>query len=221
MIACEHVEFSYPGDAFALAVESFSVAKGEAVALIGPSGCGKSTLMNLIAGILLPRAGRILIDGTDLASLSLPRRQAFRLARIGLVPQKFELLDYLTIRENLLVPFRIGAGLPAPAEAEARCVELAERCGILAHGGKLPTQLSQGELQRAALCRGLATSPQLVLADEPTGNLDPDNQDRIVTLLLDEARRIGATVLMITHDPVLLPRFDRVVNALELRGVAA
>lgn len=219
MINCEAVEFSYPGDAFTLAVEHFAVAKGESVALIGPSGCGKSTLMNLIAGILEPRSGRIVIDGTDLGGLGLPQRQAFRLEKIGLVPQKFELLDYLTIRENLLVPFRIGNGTRCDAAAEARCRELAERCGILGHWEKLPAQLSQGELQRAALCRGLVTSPQLVLADEPTGNLDPDNQDRIVTLLLDEARRIGATVLMITHDPVLLPRFDRVVNALELRGV--
>lgn len=220
MITCEQVEFAYPGDAFTLTVDAFTVARGESVALIGPSGCGKSTLMNLIAGILLPRSGRIRVDGTDLAALSLAQRQAFRLAKIGMVPQRFELLDYLTIRENLLVPFRIGDGLPGAAMAEARCRELAERCGIASHWQKLPTQISQGELQRAALCRGLATSPQLVLADEPTGNLDPENQDRIVTLLLDEARRIGATVLMITHDPVLLPRFDRVVHAMELRGVA-
>lgn len=220
MISCEQVEFSYPGDAFSLSVECFEVKAGETVALIGPSGCGKSTLMNLIAGILLPRSGRIAIDGTDLGSLNAAQRQAFRLGRIGQVPQKFELLDYLTIRENLLVPFQIG-GLRLDPAAEARCRELAERTGIADHWKKRPGQLSQGELQRAALCRGLATSPKLVLADEPTGNLDPDNQDRIVTLLLDEARRIGATVLMITHDPVLLPRFDRVVNALELRGVPA
>ena len=92
-----------------------------------------------------------------------------------------------------------------------------DRAGIGAHLGRYPDQLSQGERQRAALCRGLVTSPMILLADEPTGNLDPDNQDRIVELLLEEARRLGAVVLMITHDPVLLPRFDRVVDVLALR----
>jgi putative ABC transport system ATP-binding protein len=103
---------------------------------------------------------------------------------------------------------------------EERCAELAGRVGISAHLAKVPGQLSQGERQRAALCRSLVTSPRLILADEPTGNLDPENQDRIVALLLEEARRIGATVLMITHDPLLLPRFDRVIDVMDLRKEA-
>jgi len=120
--------------------------------------------------------------------------------------------------ENLLVPFRIGSALAMSPEVPARCRALADRAGIGRYLDRLPGQLSQGERQRAALCRGLATSPRLILADEPTGNLDPDNQDRIVSLLLEEAGRIGATVLMITHDPVLLPRFSRVVEVPELFG---
>ena len=215
MIRCEHLRYAYPGDAFELVIDDFSVTKGGSVALVGPSGCGKSTFMNLISGLLVPQAGSVLVDDVEVSRLALAERQRFRLTRIGLVPQNFELLDYLTVRENILLPFRIGAGLDR--EAAARCEELADRSGIAGHLGRYPDQLSQGERQRAALCRGLVTAAPLILADEPTGNLDPENQDRIVSLLLDEARRIGATVLMITHDPVLLPRFDRVVDVLALR----
>ncbi len=217
MILCEDLRFSYPGDAFDLRIERFAVAAGESVALVGPSGCGKTTLINLISGILAPASGKVTVDAVELSAEPFAARQRFRIGRIGLVPQSFELLDYLTVRENLLVPFRVSSALRLSPEAVARCGELAERAGIAAQLDKFPGQLSQGERQRAALCRGLATSPRLLLADEPTGNLDPDNQDRVVSLLLDEARRIGATVLMITHDPVLLPRFDRVVEVLALR----
>jgi putative ABC transport system ATP-binding protein len=222
MIHCEQVRFAYPGEAFVLGIEAFSVARGEAVALVGPSGCGKSTLMNLISGLLVPQSGSILVDGVEVNLFPLAARQRFRLGTIGLVPQNFELLDYLTVRENILLPFRLGAGGGIGDEARARCEELAERAGIASHLGKYPDQLSQGERQRAALCRGLVTAAPLILADEPTGNLDPENQDRIVSLMLEEAREIGATVLMITHDPVLLPRFDRTIDVPALRkgGVA-
>ena len=217
MIECQQVSFAYPGDAFELRIDDFSVARGEAVALVGPSGCGKSTLMNLISGLLVPQAGSIVVDGVGVHLFSLAERQRFRLGTIGLVPQNFELLDYLTVGENILLPFRLGAGGGLDEGARARCGSLAERAGIASHLGKYPDQLSQGERQRAALCRGLVTAAPLILADEPTGNLDPENQDRIVTLMLEEARGIGATVLMITHDPVLLPRFDRTVDVLALR----
>lgn len=217
MIRCEQLRFAYPGDAFELRIDAFTVAAGEAVALVGPSGCGKTTLMNLISALLVPQSGSVVVDGVEVQGFPLAARQQFRLGKIGLVPQNFELLDYLTIRENILLPFRLGAGSGIDDSARARCEELATKSGISAHLGRYPDQLSQGERQRAALCRGLVTAAPLILADEPTGNLDPENQDRIVTLLLDEARGIGATVLMITHDPVLLPRFDRVVDVLALR----
>ena len=217
MILCENLRFTYPAESFQLAIEAFSVEKGESVALIGPSGCGKTTLMNLLSGILSPDGGQVIVNGVVVNELPMAARQRFRLGTIGLVPQNFELLDYLTIRENILVPCRVGSQLRLTGEIEARCGDLAERAGIAAHLDKFPRQLSQGERQRAALCRGLVTSPPLLLADEPTGNLDPENQDKIVSLLLGEAARIGASALMITHDPVLLPRFDRVVEVIKLR----
>jgi putative ABC transport system ATP-binding protein len=217
MIRCEQLRFAYPGDAFELCIEEFAVAAGEAVALVGPSGCGKTTLMNLISALLVPHSGSILVGGVEVSRYPLSARQHFRLGKIGQVPQNFELLDYLSVRENILLPFRLGAGSGVDARARERCEELAGKSGISEHLGRYPDQLSQGERQRAALCRGLVTAAPLLLADEPTGNLDPGNQDRIVSLLLEEARRIGSTVLMITHDPVLLPRFDRVVDVLALR----
>lgn len=218
MITCEQVRFSYPAEAFQLRFDRFVVADGETVALVGPSGCGKTTLLNLISGILVPHEGKITVGGANVSELGVAARQRFRIETIGLVPQNFELLDYLTIRENILVPCRVSSSLRLTGEIAARCEDLAGRAGISAHLGKFPNQLSQGERQRAALCRGLVTSPRLILADEPTGNLDPENQDKIVSLLLGEAGRIGSSVVMITHDPSLLHRFNRVVDVMALRN---
>jgi len=217
MIVIEKVCFSYPAESFELRVDHLRVENGETVALVGPSGSGKSTLMNLISGILVPVAGDIQVNGVNVGGLSVAARQRFRLETIGMVPQNFELLDYLTIRENILVPFRISSSLRLSAESQERGEFLAERAGISRQMDKFPAQLSQGERQRAALCRGLVTSPRLILADEPTGNLDPENQDRIVALLLEEAKHIGSSVVMITHDPVLLHRFERVVDVMQWR----
>ena len=165
MIKCENLRFTYPAESFQLAIETFSVEKGESVALIGPSGCGKTTLMNLVSGILTPEGGQVIVNGVVVTELPMAARQRFRLGTIGLVPQNFELLDYLTIRENILVPCRVSSQLRLTGEIESRCGDLAERAGIAAHLDKFPRQLSQGERQRAALCRGLVTSPPLLLAD--------------------------------------------------------
>ncbi len=216
MIVLDKIRFSYPAESFELRLPHLRIEQGEAVALLGPSGCGKSTLMNLMSGILLPAEGVIQVNGVNIGVLGLAARQRFRLETIGLVPQNFELLDYLTIRENILIPFRISSSRGLTTESRQRCEFLAERAGITRHLEKYPGQLSQGERQRAALCRGLVTSPRLILADEPTGNLDPHNQDRIVALLLDEAKAIGSSVVMITHDPGLLHRFDRSIYLQEL-----
>ena len=218
MILCEDLQFRYEGDPFTLRVNRFSLEEKETVALIGPSGCGKTTFLNLLAGILQPESGQIRFMGKVLTEMGLPERQQFRREMIGMIPQNFELLDYLTLRENLMVPFWIGkSSREDRVEAAKRIEELAERTGISPLLEKYPTHVSQGERQRAALCRGVIRSPQWILADEPTGNLDTENQEKIVSLLLEEADRIGAGVIMITHEPTLQPRFDRVVDLLELR----
>ncbi|MDF1823896.1 MAG: ABC transporter ATP-binding protein [Verrucomicrobiales bacterium] len=217
MIFCRKLEFRYPGESVALSFPEFSVEAGETVALIGPSGCGKTTLLNLISGILVPDEGVIEVGGEQIQSLELAARQSFRLRNIGLVPQNFELLDYLTVRENILLPLRLLDRGRIEKAHENRVEELAEKTGISPLLNKLPSRLSQGERQRAALCRGLVGKPPLILADEPTGNLDTDNQDRIVSLLLEEAGALKSSVIMITHEPSLYGRFDRVENVMSLR----
>lgn len=217
MIELENIRFSYPGDSFELRIERLVIEEGDTVAFVGPSGCGKTTLMNLISGVFVPDSGRVRVAGTEVSGLRAQERQTFRIRNIGLVPQNFELLDYLTVRENIFVPFRISSASRFTDGVLERCEQLSANAGIGSHLDKYPTQLSQGERQRAALCRGLIASPKLLLADEPTGNLDPENQEKIVELLLSEAARIGSTVVMITHEPELLPKFSRVVNVLDLR----
>jgi putative ABC transport system ATP-binding protein len=216
MIDARDILFAYPAAAFSLEISALQVGRGETVALVGPSGCGKTTLLQLLAGVEVPQSGALTVAGAEWSGMTRAARQAHRLGRIGLVPQNFELLDYLTVRENILLPCRLGSALGAARDREERCLSLSERAGIERHLSKYPGQLSQGERQRAALCRGLIGQPELILADEPTGNLDPENQDRIVALLLDEAKMIDATVVMVTHEPSLLPRFDR---ALDLRDL--
>ncbi|MDF1815833.1 MAG: ABC transporter ATP-binding protein [Verrucomicrobiales bacterium] len=217
MIHCENLVFQYSDDNFSLKIPTLEIGKSEKVAIIGPSGCGKTTLLKLISGILRPESGTIKIDGQLVSNLSRKGSQEFRIQNIGLVPQRFELLDYLTIEENVLLPYRISAALPLHSEAKNRAGKLMKRVGITRHSDRFPELLSQGERQRTALCRGLITSPKVILADEPTGNLDPENQSKITDLLLEQAADIGATVVMVTHEPTLLPLFDRTINLMEVR----
>lgn len=221
MVRIEDVTFGYGTGGFRLAVPDFRVSEGERVAIVGPSGSGKTTLLNLIAGILTPGTGRIDVTGTDVAALSDSARRRFRAATIGFVFQDFALLDYLPARQNILYPYRITPALTLDAEARARAEALAAACGI---GDKLdrhPTELSQGEQQRVAICRALVTRPRLILSDEATGNLDPDSKARILDLLFEQAAEAGAAVLAVTHDHELLPRFERVEDFAQFRQAAA
>lgn len=216
MVSCAQVRYRYPGESFSLRLERFETAAGETVAIVGPSGCGKTTLLRLISGILTPQSGEITVSGRSIGRLSFAERQRFRIATIGLVFQEFELLDYLTVRQNVLLPYRISGTLAADDGAEARAAALLEQTGIAALADRLPGELSQGERQRTALCRALVTRPALILADEPTGSLDPENQARSVALLREQAGAAGAALIMVTHDPEVLDGFDRVVRLPDL-----
>lgn len=221
MIEIDAIEFTYPRGDFRLHVDRFHVAPGEKIAVTGPSGSGKTTLLNLIAGIVTPVRGTVRVAGEQVSALRDADRRAFRIRRIGFVFQDFELVEYLSVLDNILHPYRISGALKITGDVRQRARALAERLGI---GDKLArgvTDLSQGERQRVAICRAVLSRPKLVLADEATGNLDPENKLKILALLFEEARQVGATVLAVTHDHALLPRFDRVVDFADFGGTTA
>jgi ABC-type lipoprotein export system ATPase subunit len=215
MIELRDLRFRYPQGEFALRVRELAVAGGERVALAGPSGSGKTTLLRLVSGIAVPDAGNVRTNGTDVGALDDAARRAFRIRHIGLVFQEFELLEYLSVLDNVLLPYRIQRALTLDAAVRERAESLAERVGIGDKLACLPERISHGERQRVALCRALVTQPEIVLADEPTGNLDPANRDRALDILLAYAEERGATLLTVTHDHELLPRFGRVIDSRE------
>ena len=178
---------------------SLHIAKGRAVAITGPSGSGKSTLLGLIAGLDAPTTGRILLDGIDITGLSEEKLARLRGEKVGIVFQFFHLLPSLTAFENVLVPMEI-AGAP---DARARAASLVEDVGLSGRGNHYPSQLSGGEQQRVAIARALANDPPIVLADEPTGNLDSATGRLVIDLLIEVNRRRGRTLVLVTHDAEL------------------
>ncbi|MBK1833500.1 ABC transporter ATP-binding protein [Roseibacillus ishigakijimensis] len=218
MLTIASLRFRYPRSDFSLAIEEFSAADGEAVAVVGPSGCGKTTLLQLAGGILTPEQGSVHLGETSLNDLPGPERDQLRLRQIGLVFQEFEMVPHLSVRDNILLPSYLGHPLPKGKE---RARELAETMGIAPHLGKKPDKLSQGERQRVAICRALVIQPALLLADEPTGNLDPANKRAALDLLIAQARENHCPLVVATHDHDLLPAFDRVVDFAHLNAPSA
>ena len=198
------------GAVAALAEASLEVATGEFVAIQGPSGSGKSTLLLAVGGLLAPDAGHLEVAGQDPYQLDPDRRAAFRAANIGFVFQRFHLVPYLSVMDNVLTP---ALALPQ-ANARERAQELLSRFGMTERSGHLPGELSVGERQRTALARALLNRPGLILADEPTGNLDEDNA-RVVVESLTQFAADGGAVLMVTHDKALAGAARRM---LRLRG---
>ncbi|MBT8129213.1 MAG: ATP-binding cassette domain-containing protein [Gammaproteobacteria bacterium] len=193
---------------------------GEKVAVIGPSGSGKTTLLNLVAGISTPRQGTVTVADQVVSAFGDARRRDFRITHIGFVFQDFELLDYLSVLDNILHPYRITRALELNPHVQQRAIKLANDLGIGDKLRRYSGELSQGEKQRAAICRALLPQPQLILADEATGNLDPRNKSRILDLLFENIDSHGASLLAVTHDHELLPRFDRVIDFQEFRNEA-
>ncbi len=173
------------------------VEKGDILAVTGPSGSGKTTLLNVVSGLVTPTAGRVVVDGADLPVMSSRARAAFRLDRIGIVFQMFRLVDYLTALENVMVPMYLAK--EPSGEARARAAELLKILGMEGRASHRPSELSAGECQRVAIARALARKPSILLADEPTGNLDEES-GRGVLAALREASAEGCTVLLVTHD---------------------
>lgn len=216
MIQLYRLHFKHDSGGFSLDLPALDIARGETIAIIGPSGSGKTTLLNLLAGILHPDQGSIIIDDMTLSDLGDAVARNFRANHIGLIFQEFELLEYLNVLDNILLPYRINKELQLSSEVSNRAAALADRTGISDKLDRFPDQLSQGERQRVAVCRALVTQPALLLADEPTGNLDPENKTIVLDLLLAMAKEQNATLITVTHDHDLVSRFDRVIDFAEL-----
>jgi putative ABC transport system ATP-binding protein len=184
------------------------VEPGASVAITGSSGCGKSTLLGLIAGLETPTAGRVTIGDAQLSSLPEEDRARLRRERLGLVFQADNLQPFLTARENVTLQL----ALRGTRDGHVRSLELLDELGLAEQADKLPDQLSGGQRQRVAVAGALIGGPEVILADEPTGSLDAANSDVIVSLLLDVQRDRGATLVVVTHDPAVAARLDRVVR---------
>ncbi|HXH06039.1 MAG TPA: ABC transporter ATP-binding protein [Vicinamibacterales bacterium] len=208
-----------PEEIHALRETDWVVETGSAVAIMGPSGCGKTTLLNLLGGVDRPSGGRIRVDGEDVTAMSERLLERYRLLHVGFVFQFFNLIPSLTAIENLELPM-VMAGLPEP-EARARALALLGLVGLEAKGRKWPEELSGGEQQRVAIALALANDPALILADEPTGNLDSANAQAISRLLRSLATEYGKTVVLVSHDQNVVQHFPTVYSMRDGRFTAA
>jgi putative ABC transport system ATP-binding protein len=189
---------------------SLAVDSGEFVAIMGESGVGKSTLLNCMAGLDVWDAGRVLVDGTDLSQLDDAQRAVLRRNKLGFVFQAFHVLPHLDVAQNVGLPLLL-LQRPDPARVQA----VLEAVGLAGLGGRLPQELSGGQLQRVAIARALVHRPRLLLADEPTGNLDPATAARVLELLRSQARASGAALVLVTHSAAAAAHADRVLQLRE------
>ncbi len=190
---------------------SFSLEKGEFVAVVGESGSGKSTLLNCIGALDVPDSGVITMDGNNLFTMKEEERTIFRRRNIGFIFQSFQLVSELTVEQNIVFPLLLDYRKPKTSDVE----EILELLGLTDRRNHLPSQLSGGQQQRAAIGRALITKPKLILADEPTGNLDSKNSQDVIDLLTKASRHYQQTILMITHNNSLTSMVDRVLRVID------
>jgi len=221
ILTIRDVHFSRPENGFQLVIPQFTASAGESVLITGRSGTGKTTLLHILAGILPVSLGCITVQDSNVSQMSDRDRRAFRLRQIGLIFQSFELIDYLSVLDNVLLPARISPAMELTPDVKRRANQLLSDVGLDRYSRQSVTRLSQGERQRVAICRALLPNPSLLLADEPTGNLDPETSSNIVRILLERVAADGATLLMVSHDHSLIPRFDTAIDIATLTGKTA
>ena len=212
VIRVKDLVVDYPtvaGPIRALDCAVLKIAGGSSAAIMGPSGCGKSTLLCILAGLASPNAGSVSVGATVLTSLSESARVAFRKSAIGVVYQADNLLPSLTVSENVRLQLALCADI---LNAEARTAALLDQLGLVDLCDRLPDQLSGGQRQRVAVARAIIHRPAIILADEPTGALDDENAQAVIALLLDVQCQIGATLVVVTHDPKVAGKMQRLVT---------
>jgi len=219
-IQISNLRFNYESaGGFRMFIPLLDIAPCECVAIVGPSGSGKTTLLNLMAGTLVPGSGQISVAGQQLDSMAESARRKFRIDRVGQVFQAFELLEYLSVKENILLPRLIDPSGGENSDSQQRIHALLASVGLQDKADKRPAELSHGERQRVAVCRAMLNRPELLLADEPTGNLDQANKQKVVELLIRQAREHDSMLLMVTHDHSMLDAFERVIDFAELVNI--
>lgn len=219
VVAFSEVRFCWPGKShFSLAIDKFELCRGERLLLIGPSGSGKSTFLSLLAGIVVPQSGRIEVLGTDTTALNGAARVRFRAEHFGIIFQMFNLLPYGSVIDNVMLPLSFSAERNKRAGGDAQCRASAERIltalGLersLINGAKA-SSLSVGQQQRVAAARALIGAPEIIVADEPTSALDRNLQVAFLDLLFGETKAAGSSLIMVSHDESLSPRFDRTLR---------
>lgn len=213
MLALHGLGFRWPGTGFGMDVAAFEMERGTSVFLYGPSGSGKSTLLSLICGIVAPDTGRVILNGQDVTGLAPSARDRVRAETIGVIFQMFNLLPYLSCRDNILLPLRFAPRRRAACtDPRAEATRLARALGLPDRVLSAPAAaLSVGQQQRVAVARAMIGQPPLIIADEPTSALDTAAQDGFMDLLFEQVNEAGATLLMVSHDDRLATRFDRQV----------
>ena len=212
MIQLKKIQFSYPQSDFDLSINDLTFTEGSKTAVIGPSGFGKTTMLNLIAGILLPDKGEVIVNKASLNSQSDKERRNYRIQNIGFIFQDFRLVPYLNVLDNILLPFRINSVIKPEADTTSRAKRISDELNIGKLIKKYPAKLSHGERQRVAIARALINKPKVLLADEPTGNLDPANKLQIKDILFNVVGNYKTTLITVTHDHEMLEGFDNVID---------
>ena len=219
MIMINSLLFSYPGKSdFKLAISDLKIGDGEKVCIVGPSGSGKTTLINIVTGIYKPLGGTVSVNGIYISDKNEKEIREFRINKVGYIYQDFGLIDYLTVRDNVLLPFFLNPGKNAGREVRERTMAILSRLGLESMASRYPSELSHGEKQRAAIARALIVNPEIIIGDEATGNLDVKTAESIMQLLLEVVNESSATLLFVTHNLSLVKYFNRVIDLNEINA---
>lgn len=209
------LHFQYPASDFKIEISDIKITQGSKIAISGKSGSGKTTLIHLISGILKPQSGEILFYDKSITDMNDKEIRKHRISNIGFIFQEFELLEYLNVMDNLILPYKINKSLVLDSEIKDKAKEIANRIGIGNKLDKHPKQLSGGERQRLAIARALITSPPLIIADEPTGNLDEKTSNIVMDEITDQVSYTNSTLIMISHNNELISSFDEIIDIQE------